>query len=466
MSFVHPLVVGFLVALGVGLLIGIDRERNKGDGATRQPAGLRTFTLASLLGATAMAVGDEILLAAVALGMVAFAGLSYWRARDGDPGLTTETALVLTTLLGGLAIKHPEFAAGLGVVVAVLLAARSALHRFVRSVLTDDELRDLLIFAAATLVVLPLLPDKPIGPYGALNLRTVWTIVILVMAVSALGYVAVRVVGPRYGLPLAGLASGFVSSSATIGAMGTRAKDEPALMKPAVAGAVLSSVATVVQLAILIAATNMPTLQALWLPLVLSGAAAVALWRRLHPVGAEAEDPEARNAGQRLQPHDGAHLCRHPGRRAAGRRRGAGLVRRGGRPDRRRRRRLRRHALGRRVGRVPGQRRPDQAATDHHPGAGGLHHQHRDENGLRRDRRRPPLRALRHPRPAADAGSRLGRCLHRLSVRTAGLRSAAPARAGPPSWRSAGVSTPFEKLAEMPLRSASDGSVKARVKLP
>ncbi len=275
MSFVHPLVVGFLVALGVGLLVGIDRERSKGGGATRQAAGLRTFTLASLAGATAMAAGNETLLAAVALGVVAFAGLSYWRARDGDPGLTTETALVLTTLLGGLAIPHPEFAAGLGVVVAVLLAARSTLHRFVRSVLTDDELRDLLIFAAATLVVLPLLPDKPIGPYGALNLRTVWTIVILVMAVSALGYVAVRLVGSRYGLPLAGLASGFVSSSATIAAMGTRVKQEPELMKPAVAGAVLSSVATVVQLAILIAATNMPTLQALWLPLVFSGAAAV-----------------------------------------------------------------------------------------------------------------------------------------------------------------------------------------------
>lgn len=275
MSFVHPLVVGFLVALGVGLLIGIDRERHKGDGATRHPAGLRTFTLASLLGATAMAIGNEILLAAMALGVVAFAGLSYWRTRDSDPGLTTETALVLTTLLGGLAIRQPEFAAGLGVVVAVLLAARSPLHRFVRSVLTDDELRDLLIFAAAALVVLPLLPDKPIGPYGALNLRTVWTIVILVMAVSALGYVAVRLVGPRYGLPLAGLASGFVSSSATIGAMGTRVKEEPELMKPAVAGAVLSSVATVVQLAILIAATNVPTLQALWLPLILSGAAAI-----------------------------------------------------------------------------------------------------------------------------------------------------------------------------------------------
>jgi uncharacterized membrane protein (DUF4010 family) len=275
MPVLHPLVLGFLVALGVGLLVGIDRERNKGEGPTRSAAGLRTFTLASLLGAVAMAAGNEILLAAAVLGVMAFAGLSYWRANDGDPGLTSETALVLTTLLGGLAIREPAFAAGLGVVVAVLLAARSALHRFVRSVLTDDELRDLLIFAGATLVVLPLLPDHPIGPYGALNLRTVWTIVVLVMAVSALGYVAVRLVGPRYGLPLAGLASGFVSSSATIAAMGTRVKAEPALMKPAVAGAVLSSVATVVQLVILIAATNMATLQALWLPLVLSGAAAV-----------------------------------------------------------------------------------------------------------------------------------------------------------------------------------------------
>jgi uncharacterized membrane protein (DUF4010 family) len=276
MFFVSPMVVGFLVALGIGLLVGIDRERRKGSGPSRHPAGLRTFTLASLLGAVAMAVGSEILLGAIALGMVAFAGLSYWRAKDdGDPGLTTETALVLTTLLGGLAMREPEFAAGLGVVTAVLLAARSALHRFVRSVLTDDEIRDLLIFAAATLVVLPLLPDHPIGPYDALNLRTIWTIVVLVMAVGALGYIAVRTVGPRYGLPIAGLASGFISSSATIGAMGARAAKEPDLMKPAVAGAVLSSVATIAQLAILIAAVDVEALAALWLPLALSGAAAI-----------------------------------------------------------------------------------------------------------------------------------------------------------------------------------------------
>src|SRR3981189_3050332 len=290
----HPLFLGFLVALGVGLLIGIDRERKKGEGPTRQAAGLRTFTLAALLGAVAIAAGGELLLAAVALGVVAFAGLSYWRARDSDPGLTTEPALVLVTLLGGRATRAPAFAAGLGVVPARAPAAGSALHRFVLAVLTDQEIRSLLIFAAATLVVLPLLPDHTIGPYGALNLHTIWMVVILVMAVSALGYIAVRLVGARYGLPLTGLAAGFISSIATIGSMGARARKEPELLLPAVAGAVLSSIATTVQLAILIAATSLETLRAFCLPLAFSGAAALlyggifTLWALRHT----AEDHE------------------------------------------------------------------------------------------------------------------------------------------------------------------------------
>jgi uncharacterized membrane protein (DUF4010 family) len=294
MFSLHPVVLGFLVALGVGLLVGIDRERKKSEGPTGHAAGLRTFTLAALLGAVAIAAGGELLLAAVALGVVAFAGLSYWRARDDDPGLTTETALVLTTLLGGLAIREPAFAAGLGVVVAVLLTARSALHRFVLSVLTDQEISSLLIFAGATLVVLPLLPDRAIGPYNALNLHTIWIVVILVMAVGALGYIAVRLLGARYGLPLAGLATGFISSIATIGAMGARAQKDPALLKPAVAGAVLSSIATTVQLTILIAATSLETLRTFYLPLVFSGAAALlyggifTLWALRHT----AEDHE------------------------------------------------------------------------------------------------------------------------------------------------------------------------------
>ena len=142
-------------------------------------------------------------------------------------------------------MRQPALAAGVAVVVAILLAARTPLHHFVRSVLTESEVKDALIFAGATLVVLPLLPDRPLGPYGALNPHTIWIIVILVMAISAAGYVAVRMLGARFGLPIAGLASGFISSTATIGAMGARAAKAPDVLAAAVAGAVLSTVATI-----------------------------------------------------------------------------------------------------------------------------------------------------------------------------------------------------------------------------
>jgi len=96
------------------------------------------------------------------------------------------------------------------------------------------------------------------------------------MSISAGGYIAVRLLGPRFGLPIAGLASGFVSSTATIGAMGARASLEPALARPAVAGAVLSTVATILQLVAVLAATNRATLYQMRFPLVAAGLAALA----------------------------------------------------------------------------------------------------------------------------------------------------------------------------------------------
>jgi uncharacterized membrane protein (DUF4010 family) len=130
--------------------------------------------------------------------------------------------------------------------------------------------------AAATLIVLPLMPDQAMGPFSALNPHSIWIIVILVMAIGAFGHIAVRLLGARFGLPIAGLASGFISSTATIGVMGARAVKAPYLLGPATAGAVLSTVATVIQLVLLLAATNMATLRALLVPFACAGAAALA----------------------------------------------------------------------------------------------------------------------------------------------------------------------------------------------
>ena len=263
------------MALGIGLVIGAERERRKGEGPTRSPAGIRTFTVASLTGAISVIVGGQTLLAIATAGVILLTAAAYWRGHDADPGLTTEIALIVTTLLGGLSMQRPALAAGLAVAVATLLVVRSRLHHFVRSVLTEDELRDGLILAVATLVVLPLLPDRSVGPYGALNPHSIWLLVILVMAISAAGYLAVRIVGVRFGLPLAGLASGFISSTATIGAMGVRAAEKPDVLAAAVAAAVLSTVATIVQMALVIAATSMTTLRALSASMTFAGLAAV-----------------------------------------------------------------------------------------------------------------------------------------------------------------------------------------------
>lgn len=275
MRFFDPFILNLALALGIGLLIGAERERRKGEGPSRSPAGIRTFTVASLAGAISFIVGGELVFAIATAGVIILTTVAYWRGDDDDPGLTTEIALIVTTLLGGLSTQKPALAAGLAVTVAGLLAARSRLHHFVRSVITEDELKDALILAGATLVVLPLAPDRPIGPYGALNLHSIWILVILVMAISAAGHVAVRMLGTRVGLPLAGLASGFVSSTATIGAMAALAAKTTDALAAAVAAAVLSTVATIVQMAIVLAAASMTTLQILSVPLSCAGFAAV-----------------------------------------------------------------------------------------------------------------------------------------------------------------------------------------------
>ncbi len=263
-------------ALAIGLLMGAERERRKGEGPRRSPAGIRTFAVAALLGGVSYRLGGETLLAVTTLALAAFCAVAYWRAYDKDPGLTSETALLLAALLGGLAQVEIAIASGIAVVVTILLAARTPLHHFVRAVLSEQEMTDALIFVAAVLVVLPLTPNRYLGPFGAINPRTIWKIVILMISISAGGYIAVRLVGARFGLPVAGFASGFVSSTATIGAMGERAAHEPALALPAVAGAVLSNIATIIEMVLVLAAISPPVLRLLRVPLAAAGIVATA----------------------------------------------------------------------------------------------------------------------------------------------------------------------------------------------
>lgn len=267
----------FSVALGIGLLIGLERERAKGAGPSRGPAGIRTFALASLMGAVAMHLGGVVLLAVVMGAGAVLIGLSYARTRETDPGLTTEIGLSIVPLLGALAMSDPVLAAGLAVTVAVVFAAKAPLHGLVKGALSDAEVRDGLVFAIATLVVWPLLPDRPLGPYGAINPHRVWLVVILVLAIGAAGHVALRVLGGRPALPLVGLAAGFVSSTAAIGSLAGRAALDPRDLNAAIAGSAFSTVSTFVQMAILLSSVSPETLQRLG-PMLAAGGLVAAVY--------------------------------------------------------------------------------------------------------------------------------------------------------------------------------------------
>jgi len=260
-----------LVALGAGLLIGVERERRMEADHLPAAAGVRTFAITALLGALAALSGSQVLLAATALGVIVLTALSYRKTRTADPGLTTEIALLATFVTGVLAATQPVVAAAAGVLIVVLLVARGALHEFARTELSDQELRDGVLLAAAAILILPVLPDHPIDPWQVVNPRLVWKLTVLIMLIDAAGYVAQRLVGVRAGLPLSGLLGGFVSSTAVVATMGKRAQADATVCPSAVAGAALSQVATVIQLAMVLAVSDAVLLSQLRWPLIAMG---------------------------------------------------------------------------------------------------------------------------------------------------------------------------------------------------
>ena len=267
--------ISLAIAIGIGLLIGAERERRKGTGSGRSAAGVRTFALAALAGALSGYLQSEALLVAMAFAAVLFAALAYRQTAREDPGLTTEFALLVTVLLGALTMKSPLLAAGLAVITTILLASRERLHSALKQLLSKQEAHDALVFLAASLVILPLAPNRELGPFHAFNPRKIWELVVLVIAVGGLSHIALRALGARLGLALAGFVGGFISASATIGSMGNRVKRSPELANAAASGATLATVATVVQMFLVLLVTNASTFRAMTRPLLCAGVVAV-----------------------------------------------------------------------------------------------------------------------------------------------------------------------------------------------
>ena len=276
-------------ALGCGLLMGIERERRKGDGPFRALAGVRSFALASLSGAAAALIGSMALVAVVGVFIAALAVTAYARDDSGDPGVTTEIALLLAYLIGVLCARDQLVAAALAVAATGLLAARDSLHQFARDWLQPGEVRSGLILAALFLLVAPLVPDAPLWQ-GLFNPWVVMRLLLVLLVIQSLAHVGRRLLQARQAMALSALASGFVSSTATIASLGMEVR-EGAAVRPQAGAAVLSCVATMAQIVVVAAAVQPLWLARLWLP-ALAGALVAGAWGwwRVRGVPAGPED--------------------------------------------------------------------------------------------------------------------------------------------------------------------------------
>ena len=244
-----PLIAKLGLALAIGLLVGLERGWRERDAPDRsRTAGIRTYGISGLLGgivaALADAVGSQIVLVA---GLLAFGSIFAWyKAReashDDDFSVTAVVAALAVFALGALAVAGDFRAAGAGgAALAGVLASREVLHRLLRR-LTWIELRSALVLAVMTAVILPLLPDRTVDPWGGVNPQQIWFFTVLTAAISFLGYAAVRMLGRTRGLLVAAMAGAVVSSTAVTVSLGRSAKTGADPLPLAGAGSVAAAV--------------------------------------------------------------------------------------------------------------------------------------------------------------------------------------------------------------------------------
>lgn len=269
-------------AILIGILIGLQREYAYG---AREPGGLfagaRTFALMALFGASAALLADILATPWVFIALVLLAGIlvgvAYFiTASERDEiGLTSEVAALLTILIGGICYYHSiEFGAALGVVITVLLAVKWELKKLI-DIITREDVYATLQFAVITAIVLPVLPNRTFGPppINVLNPYQVWEMVVFISGINFLGYILIKIAGPRRGLGISGILGGLASSTATTMGFSQRSKAEKGLERPFAVAVITSWVIMFVRIIVEVAVVNRQLLPLVWPAMVAMGGA-------------------------------------------------------------------------------------------------------------------------------------------------------------------------------------------------
>ncbi len=287
------------VAAAAGLLIGVERERSKPSDESRLSflGGARTHPLLALAGGVSTLAAREVGVAAIVVPFAALAmllGFNYAGdvLRDRHRGITSESAFLLSFLLGVLALtdgvlgptRHKVFlVASVAVVATFLLSAKPTLHPLVRRISTEDA-AGTVKFLVIAVVILPLLPDRTYGPLSVVNPFQVGMLMVLISALSFAGYAAMRLLGPRRGLGVTGLVGGVISSTAVTLSMAGRAREQPEIADSAALAVMLASTVMFARVLVIVALVNPGLTGSLVLPMVAAGLAGVGttvvLWLR------------------------------------------------------------------------------------------------------------------------------------------------------------------------------------------
>lgn len=244
------------LALLLGLLVGLQREWDK-----HPLAGIRTFTLITLLGAVSALLAQQFggwIIAASVLALSGMLIMGNWMHESGNGdapvGQTTEAAALVMFFVGSLLVSgHTLPAVVVGGLTAVLLHLKDRMHSMVGKLSTRD-VRAIFQFVLIGLVILPLLPDKTYGPYDVLNPFRIWLMVVLIVGISLAGYVAYRTIGVRGGTVLGGVLGGLISSTATTVSYARQSAGNPKAAGTAAVVIVIASTIVLVRIGIEIAA--------------------------------------------------------------------------------------------------------------------------------------------------------------------------------------------------------------------
>ncbi|SFN54479.1 Uncharacterized membrane protein, DUF4010 family [Bizionia echini] len=293
------------IAFGLGLLVGLQRQKSD-----HEMAGVRTFTLISILGVLAgfltrdynnpfilptlgLAIASMLLVANI---------IKMKKFEEADVGQTTEVAALLMFAIGAyLVVGNQTIAVLVGGMMAVLLYIKEKLHDFIEN-LSQKDLSAIMTLAGVSLIILPILPNKTFGPLNVLNPRSIWLMVTLIVGISVLGYFIYKVAGKKVGIISNGILGGLISSTATTVSYARKTKDSKDISKLAVFVITVASTVSLVRVLIEVGVVIPEKLGLMALPIIAEIAIltviCILLFHRINKNKSNDEMPEPSNPAQ------------------------------------------------------------------------------------------------------------------------------------------------------------------------